>query len=220
MPTTARKSRARIIAAAGVALAAALLPFDRAIGDALASIPLRGDLRRELQVLQQFGSGSTIALVAILIALLDRPRLPRMIDYLLAAGAAWLAVFALKVASGRMRPKHDEPFVFLGPFRAAPVGRDGAPAHSWEFWKRGVSELWSMPSSHTALAVVAAVFLASTYPRLRWLVAPWAALVALCRMTFDAHYPSDCVLGALIAWLVASPIVRNSWGTRLAARPR
>lgn len=221
-------ARSAIVAIAAIVIAGVLLPFDRAISDALSSLPLRGDVRRELHVLQQFGSGSTIALVAILIALLDRPRLRRMLDYLLAAGAVWLAVFAVKVGAGRMRPKHDEPFVFLGPFRSAPTG--GAPAmpdsplgseaplYSWQFWRRGASELWSMPSSHTALAVVAAVFLSALYPRLRPLVFAWCVLVGFCRMTFDAHYPSDIIVGAAIAWLIARPLVRSFAGVRLLDR--
>ncbi len=210
-------ARSAIVAVGAIILAGVLLPFDRAISDALSSLPIRGDVRRELNVLQQFGSGSTIALVAILIALLDRRRLRRMLDYLLAAGVTWLAVFAVKVGAGRMRPKHDEPFVFLGPFREAMVGSadTAAPAYSWQFWKRGVSELWSMPSSHTALAVVAAVFLSALYPRLRPLVFAWCALVGFCRMTFDAHYPSDVVIGVAIAWLIATPLVRSFAGVRL-----
>ncbi|HVZ94489.1 MAG TPA: phosphatase PAP2 family protein [Phycisphaerales bacterium] len=210
-------SPARLLAIAAVAavLVLILLPIEGDISGFVVSMAPGGDFRRELTVLQQFGSATTIILVAILIALLDRPRLPRMFDYLLAAGATWLAVFIVKISAGRVRPLHDEPHRFVGPFRAVPVGKAQAETYSWEFWKPGVSELWSMPSSHTALAVTAAVFLSIVYPKLRPLVIGWAILVALCRMMFDAHYPSDVVAGAAIAWIISAPIVSCSLGTRL-----
>jgi membrane-associated phospholipid phosphatase len=65
-----------------------------------------------------------------------------------------------------------------------------------------------MPSSHTVYAVVLASFLVAMYPRLRGLWITLAALVAFCRLLFDAHWASDVVvgagLGAAVTWTILS----------------
>jgi membrane-associated phospholipid phosphatase len=94
--------------------------------------------------------------------------------------------------------------------------RETDPArHAWEFWARDVSELWSMPSSHTALAVVAAVCLWKLYPRLWPVVFGLAGLVGLCRVLFRAHYPSDVLIGAGIALAVTDLVWSAHGGVRL-----
>ncbi len=204
---------------AAVALAAILLPFDGVLSTLITGFRLPGDLRRELELLQQFGSPTTMIACALLIWRLDPARLRRMLDWLLAAGLTWAAVFALKVALGRPRPKFaGEHLHFLGSWSSRVVKEGDPPRHSWEVFADDVAEIWSMPSSHTAFAVVAAVCLSRMYPRLRPVAIGMAVLVGLCRVLFRAHYPSDVLMGAAIGYVVAELCMTRMLGVRLVDR--
>lgn len=213
------------------------LPYDGSLSAAAASVSqqMGGDLRRELHAWQQFGAvGSILFTVIVLLAIprsqasdSDRAARPlpparRIPDLILAVAIAGVLCAALKVGVGRPRPREvfNDPQTFLGPFGVYPVpakhaGEVGAErgyqlVHAWEY--AGKNELWSMPSSHTVYAVVLAVFLSAVFPRLRLLWVFLAALVGLCRVLFDAHWPTDVIvgagLGAAVAWTVAS----RQWG--------
>lgn len=205
---------------------AVLFPFDGAIDQAVRGSALGGDLRRELSALQQYGQFSCIVLVFLIVFLQDRAQRHRLADYLAALGVVGVAVQAMKMFTGRPRPRMTDPYdptLFLGPLGKYPldVRIDGAPAtilaRAWEFWRPISSDLWSMPSSHTAYAVLMSVFLASLYPRLRWVVAGLAGLVGVCRVLFDAHWATDVVVGAAAAYAGARVVIDRSLGVRLAA---
>ncbi|MDX2115017.1 MAG: phosphatase PAP2 family protein [Planctomycetota bacterium] len=190
---------------------AALIPLDQVLHEAIRGLRPGGDLRRELELLQQFGSPTTIALCALLIWRLDPARLRRVIDWALAAAASWGAVMVLKMLVGRPRPKFGEHLHALGPWRAYVVHEGDPPRYAWQFWQRDITEIWSMPSSHTAAAATAAVMLSALYPRLRPVVWSMAALVGFCRVMFKAHYPSDVIIGGAMGAMVAWLFVRR-WG--------
>lgn len=208
--------RSILIPLIGAASAAALIPLDGAISRALTSLRPGGDLQRELELIQQFGSPTTIGLAALIIWRLDTPRLRRVLDWALAAALAAAACFALKMALGRPRPKFvGEHLDFLGPFQTYTVGEGHAPLHAWEFWQSGVADIWSMPSSHAAAAAVASVVLSRLYPRLVPVAAGWLVVVALARVILKAHYASDVVVGAVLGWVIADFTFRRSLGRRL-----
>lgn len=119
-------------------------------------------------------------LVVLVIWLLDPSHRRRLIDWLVAIGIAALLAFGLKMLIGRPRPVLGEPEMVLGPFGMYPVPVDHGfvVTRAWAFWQDDVAKLWSMPSSHTVFAVVAAGMLASWYPRLRGLMIAVAGLVA------------------------------------------
>lgn len=198
----------------GFAAAAALLPIDAAVTKAIAGIGLGGDLRRELEALQQFGQGASILIGCVAIGLVQPWRFRRVLDWLLAAAIASVLVNGLKTLFGRVRPGYtDDPLAFFGP-----IGVFERETASGVVPLRAIdlaSELQSMPSSHTSHAVIAAVFISAIEPRLRWLVVPWAGLVALARIVFGAHWASDVVLGAALGWAVATVVVTRRWGVRL-----
>ena len=188
-----------------------LMPFDGAISHAAIAFrenTLGGDIRRELESLQQYGQGATTILVVWAIWLLDPHRRKRLLDWLVAVLIAAAVTMPMKMLIGRPRPKFDDPGFFLGPFGAYPLGPDTGVRHAWEFWTGISSDLWSMPSSHTVYAVVMSVFLATVYPRLRPLAITMAVLVAVSRVLFGAHYLSDVLVGAAVGLLVAVPVVR------------
>jgi len=222
--------RAAAIVGAGAIGAAALLPFDGAIvavmrrfGDG-GAWEVGGDLRRELLFLQQYGAVTSVLIVCAAIFVLDRTRRVRLLD--LAAGVLVnaLAVNAIKILVGRPRPRFNDPLHFSGPFHPYPLVRDVDPIapgvqpgtvwrHSWEVWGDISSDLWSMPSSHTAAAMVLSAALVRLYPALRPLVLVLAVAVAACRVLFTAHYASDVVVGAAIGWVVGSASMDGRWGT-------
>lgn len=191
---------------------------------------LGGDLRRELEAAQQFGQGGSIVLVTLVILSLDPRGARRLLNWgvglLLAAGA----VFPLKMLAGRPRPglgrgEGTPEFgvfysadTFLGPLGVHPFDAPVGPRHAWEFWGGISSDLWSMPSAHTAYAVVMAVFVGACYPRVAWLVWVMAGLVGVARVVFGAHYPTDVVAGAAIGAAAGLAAVRGRLGERVLER--
>jgi membrane-associated phospholipid phosphatase len=212
----------------GLMLVALLLPFDHAISQALSWRSTGGDLRRTLETLQQYGDVGTLTLVSAIIYLLDPARRRRLLDLYLAAGATALACLALKILIGRPRPDLDKawsslekPWTFLGPTGMFPLrGPDGVIhfTHTWDLGHHGVSDLWSMPSSHTAAATALSLFLIHIYPRLRPFAIVMVLIVAFGRVATGAHYPSDLLAGALVGYLVARPIVRSAWLSQMISR--
>lgn len=193
-------------------LGLACIPFDGPISHAVTAFReniLGGDIRRELESLQQYGQGAVTLLVAWAIWLLDPPRRRRLLDWLLAVLIAAAVTLPMKMLIGRPRPKFDDPGYFCGPFGAYPLGHETGVRHAWEVWAGISSDLWSMPSSHTVYAVVMSVFLATVYPRLRPLAVLMAILVAVSRVLFGAHYPSDVLVGAAVGLAVAAVVMRQ-----------
>lgn len=62
---------------------------------------------------------------------------------------------------------------------------------------------FSFPSGHTLHAVAFSIVAVSYFPALLWLVAPFAALVALSRPILGLHYPSDVLAGAALGAIIA-----------------
>lgn len=214
--------RAVLVLIAAVVLAGAALPLDPIVSAQTSKLGLGGDLKREMEYLQQFGAITSCVLIALAILLLDprgAARLPRAV---LALGGNALTVFVLKSLVGRPRPGLNDPYHFGGPLTAYTLTRtqreNGVEQqvqvvrHAWEFWKSGTSDLWSLPSNHTAAAFALAAVLSYLYPRVRPLVLCIAVGVGVCRVMFDAHYVSDVIMGAGLGYVTASLIM--SWGGR------
>jgi membrane-associated phospholipid phosphatase len=205
---------------------ACLLPIDGAVMGFAArfqeggDLELGGDLRRELLFVQQWGDGVCIVLVLAAVYLLDRGRRRRLWDAAGAVVATAAAYQGLKILMGRPRPKFEDPLRFFTSVDAYEMVVEGerVQRYSWEFWRGISSDLWSMPSSHTAAAMCLSVILVRMYPRLAVLVMPLAGVVAVCRVVFGAHYPTDVVAGLAVGYVVASLAMQGCWGTRAAGR--
>ncbi len=205
-------------------------PLDGPLSRFLRSLPLAGDIKRELTAWQQYGALTSILVVGAIVALLDTARWRQLLDLAAASILTVLACNILKGGIGRPRPLLNDPHTFLGPWGMYPVPiadpafRGGARtvlSHAWGGAtsatgpaRRVTYELWSMPSSHTAAAVVLSVFLIAMYPRLKHLAIALALLVALTRVITAAHWPSDVIVGAAVGYAVALPTISRHWGIR------
>jgi membrane-associated phospholipid phosphatase len=211
----------------GILGVAVLLPLDGVIrsGAGWAGAQLGGDLRRELEVIQQYGAITSLLLIAFVIWVQDPLRRAHLADFAAAIAATGLVVLLVKGLVGRVRPR-DAMLVdynhwsFLGPFGAVPGKPGDGVLHSWQFGAGDVSNIQSMPSSHMAYAVATSVFLIAMYPKLRALVIVLPIIVGLCRITFGAHWASDVVAGAAVGAIASQAVVRSRLGQRIATRIR
>ncbi len=109
-----------------------------------------------------------------------------------------LSAEVLKLLSRRLRP---DPEQFVYAFRSFAEG---------PFSNRGMG----LPSSHTLVAFAGAFALARLFPRARWVFYVLAAGCGLSRVMATAHFLSDTVVAACVAWGVVAAI-----HPRLDARP-
>ncbi len=196
--------------------AAIAFPFDAAVARWAGTLEnqLGGDVLRELKALQQFGQGAWILIIAIAFVSLQPWRARRLLDFAAAVGVTSLISLMLKMLIGRPRPTFSDPLVILGPFRRYYVSDVAGLRHAWELWAPISSDLWSMPSSHTSSVVAVAAFVARMCPRLTGLMIGLAAIVAISRVIFGAHYLSDVLFGASVGWMVAGSILHVDGGVR------
>jgi membrane-associated phospholipid phosphatase len=109
----------------------------------------------------------------------------------LGVALAGLAADILKILVGRSRPWA--------------LFREGA----YDFWPLQLNaDYQSFPSGHAACVAAAALTLAVIAPRYRVQLLLAALLVALTRVVIVAHYLSDVVAGATLAWLVVVTVQR------------
>jgi lipid A 4'-phosphatase len=104
--------------------------------------------------------------------------------------ASGLAVDLVKTVFGRARPK----LLFSN-------------GEYYFGWWGTQADYWSFPSGHTANAVAIALALTMIWPRYRALYGVFAALVAASRIVITAHYVSDVVMGAFLAFVIV-PYIR------------
>lgn len=199
-------------------------PFDGplSVQAARLSASLGGDLKRELFAWQQYGQGFALIVTAMLIFQLDPRRRIRLFDLLLTVILAQVASQVGKMLIGRPRPREwfEDPRTFLGPLGEYPMKVKGEwkLLHAWDIRGGAGADLWSMPSSHTLFAAALSVFLGAVYPRIRVLAFALAAIVGLGRVLFDAHWPTDVIVGGAIGWAIAAWVVHNQRGVRLFGR--
>ncbi|MCE2966692.1 MAG: phosphatase PAP2 family protein [Phycisphaerales bacterium] len=204
--------------AVGFVLVLLLNRYDAGVAQAISADRLPGDVRRELHAWQQYGQGTATVMLCLVVWLMDPRNRPRLFDYGLCIIITGAAVSLLKGLIGRPRPKYNDPETFLGPLGMYPVTPAGRTepflAHAWDITKPISSDLWSMPSSHTAFAVLMSVFIVWLYPRLAIPAVFLAAVVAFARLLFDAHWMTDVIAGAAIAISVGSLVMGGRWISR------
>ncbi|HMN39827.1 MAG TPA: phosphatase PAP2 family protein [Phycisphaerales bacterium] len=116
--------------------------------------------------------------------------LRRGVFVVLVPGAAGLAAEAMKLLTRRMRPEAMDGYYQFRPW-------PGSGVLSERFWN--ASGL-GLASSHAAVAFGGALAAGVLLPRWRWVLWGSAVLCALGRVAVGAHYLSDVVAGAALAF--------------------
>ena len=62
---------------------------------------------------------------------------------------------------------------------------------------------YSFPSGHTLHATSLTILAVSSFPRLAWVLVPFALLIGGSRVVLGLHYPTDVAAGAVIGGLLA-----------------
>jgi membrane-associated phospholipid phosphatase len=89
----------------------------------------------------------------------------------------------------------------------------------------GAAGGWSLPSSHTANAFLAATLLTAALPRRRTIWLSLAGVVGLARVYVGVHYPFDVATSALLGWGVGTGFLHGGrwllgeWRSRDATPP-
>lgn len=195
--------RLTLLLALGVLLALRLDPIAitwmRGVGfDALKD---RYRLEDWWQMFRQFGYLPTWAFITTAIFLhatrlkddgLRRAACVAALTPLIAAALSGGLADALKPIFCRTRPEHAvAPAVYA--FRGF-----------WENFPKGSG--LGLPSSHTAVAFGGAFALAGLFPRAAWVFLIAAGGTAASRVMVGAHYPSDVLAGAVVAYACAGAV--------------
>jgi hypothetical protein len=176
----------------GLAAAVVAGVFDGALSRAIRSAGL---WRPDLAGLLSYGVvlGSVVAAAAMW---LQRPaNRGRVIAWAVGAAVTLVMCRAVSMTVGRPRPRFEDPGYFINPLGSYPVGPGLGIRHAWEFWGRGVWDLWSIPSVEAGWAVVGAAVIGAAYPRVRalaWIVAGGAGLGVVIT---GLGYASDVAVG-------------------------
>lgn len=140
-------------------------------------------IRRFFGLVSRMGNGVVwYSLAAGLLLLAPKAHLRALLQMAL-TGACCLSIYKLlKLRTTRLRPFEVNEEISLS---VAPLDR------------------YSFPSGHTMHAVCFTVVIASHYPHLAWVLAPFTTLVMLSRLVLGLHYPTDVLAGAGIGTAAA-----------------
>ncbi|MFQ5429585.1 MAG: phosphatase PAP2 family protein [Phycisphaerae bacterium] len=170
------------------------------------------------QLLTGFRNGGQVLSVAVALAIVvtyDRRRRSIVAAILLAQLFAAIAYNAGKYTIPRVRPTAAGRIV-------APLDRLTG-AETWLGLRPGNSDddLRSFPSGHSAAAFALAGVLAFFYPRLSWMFWLLAVGCSVSRFLDAAHWPTDCLVGAIIGMLAALLARRSAmkWFSKITVAP-
>lgn len=190
-------------------LGVAALWFDRFFADPNNLEAMPGDLKRFVSLSEIFAHGFGIGVIGIgiwLLAKQSRSLIPRIVFC-----AIWpsLGVHLIKLFFARNRPINyfDEFSQTHFPENIAETFLGWMPRNELNT----IYHCQSFPSAHAATAWGLAIGMAWAFPKGRWLYFTLAFLASAQRVSSSAHWTSDVLFGAAIAFLMAGAITQN-WG--------
>ena len=170
-------------------------------------------LHNFLGSIEPFGQPAVVIAVSLGVLLCGGSRRGEGFRIVSCALAAGIVTDILKLCVARVRPRvfdfQKTVFdTFQGFFPGATEARLKHEVQSW-------------PSGHTTVAVAFCLALSTIFPQGRWLFRVLAALVALQRIEAGAHYLSDTLFAASVAYAVTAVIFGSgpvgAWFDRLTA---
>jgi membrane-associated phospholipid phosphatase len=174
--------------------------------------PLPGDLRKAIDLSEVFGHGAGATAILVSIYLIATNRRSVIGVAILITLLSGLAANGLKICFVKIRPYAQGTIqVITSEDQAAVDAPSSVELVSASFWD---ARQRSFPSGHAATAWGLAIGLSLVFPRGWPLFTCFACLASLQRLTSGAHFASDVLAGAGIAFLSAAillsiPALRN-----------
>lgn len=167
----------------------------------------RERLGRLADFAELLGQGWLTPLIALGIYFFDPRGRRRAVVVAFALLAVMLATNAVKISTGRLRPKAIQKL-------------EGDPAHVWLGPRGGIEDpkARAFPSGHTATAFAHATVLSAIYPVAAPVFYALAAPVPVSRVLMRSHFVSDVVAGALLSVFLTRWLLRNACFRRLCER--
>ena len=186
-----------------------ILPLDSLLAhpENLKSVP--GDLLKFVGLSELFAHGFGVLVITLVLWTL----VPTSVKYLprIVTCAFWpsIIVHFIKFQFARFRPIR-----FFDEHSVSHFPAD--QAETWLGWMpddklNTVYVTQSFPSAHTATVWGLAIGMAWAFPKGRWLFFTIAILASMQRVVSFAHWPSDVLVGAAIAFCFAGAVTQN-WG--------
>ncbi len=215
-----RSGRLLLIALAIAVCGLAATAVDHPLSASLRQWKLPGDLAKAINLSEVFGHSLGVAAILTSAWLLSPERRSAVWGAILITLVCGLAANALKAGWVRVRPhsldrirvaepgEHD--FLSGAPNPRLADGRELVPVRLRDSRQR------SFPSGHAATAWGLALGLTLVFPRGRWLFALFAALASLQRITSGAHFPTDVLAGAALAFAITALLLQLPCSRRWA----
>ena len=147
------------------------------------------------------------ALLLLLLALADSPRLPSVMRGVLAAVAVRAGFIFMAIAVPGLFAAVVKRLI--GRARPYVAGED-AWTPLWFGWR---ADYAAFPSGHVTTAFAAAIAIGALWPKLRPVMWVYAVAIAVSRVIVTAHHPSDVIAGAIVG-TIGALLVRNWYASR------
>lgn len=186
-------------------------PLDSGAASLVTGWDVPGDLDKAVQLSEAFAHGSGAAAILGCILLVVRQRRGAVWAAILLTATSGLVANGLKSCVVRVRP-HSVGQLTVGDTAtqlstsADPDSLDPPPIVAASFWD---SRQRSFPSGHAATAWALAIGLSLLFPRGTVAFAALAVLASLQRVLSGAHYPSDVLAGAAVAFVIAALLLTH-----------
>lgn len=205
----------------------AISVFDHRLSVEARAWDLPGDLTKAINLSEAFAHGIGVCVILGAVFLIAVQRRRAVCLAILITASSGLIAHGLKSCFVRIRPYAANEIFVEGsapavtwqthaedsnpPLNVHPTPRpkDGVPYSFWDARQR------SFPSGHAATAWGLAIGLSLMFPRGSWLFGILALAASMQRLTSGAHFPSDIMAGATIAFACSSAILSLSFSRDL-----